>query len=113
MSASAFTDVVLTDWFFEGIAYAYGMNLMNGTGNKEFAPKETLSRSMLAVILFRLEGQPGLDEGHVPANWYRRDEMGTLFRNHHGGVPGDRITKGTVRSDAVSVCSRQRMEPRP
>jgi hypothetical protein len=96
LGSSAFGDVVLTDWFFEGVAYVYGMNLMKGVADQEFAPRETLTRSMLAVILFRLEGEPGADPntGNVPASWY---EEGMNWAMTSGIIvndePGDQITR--------------------
>ena len=96
LGSSAFADVVQTDWFFEGVAYVYSMNLMKGIADKEFAPHETLTRSMLAVILFRLEGETGMEaiDGSVPETWY---EDGMNWAISSGIImndePGDQITR--------------------
>lgn len=55
---TAFSDVKTTDWFFESVNYAKENGLMSGVSSTEFAPEESVTRSMLVVVLHRLEGTP-------------------------------------------------------
>lgn len=54
----SFTDVAASDWFFADVSYVTGRGLMQGTEAGAFAPGRTVTRGMLAVILWRLAGQP-------------------------------------------------------
>ena len=56
-----FTDVSAGDWFYEAVQFVYENGLMDGVGNKLFAPNATLNRAMAVTILYRLEGSPDLD----------------------------------------------------
>ncbi|MCI7473188.1 MAG: S-layer homology domain-containing protein [Clostridiales bacterium] len=70
-----FTDVP-GHWAAEGIAWAYGNDLMNGTGETTFAPNDRLNRAMLTAILYRLAGKPAVTGESkafmdvVPDTWY-------------------------------------------
>lgn len=55
-----FTDVS-GHWALEAIQYVYDKGLMGGTSDTTFAPDVTLNRSMLATILYRLEGEPAVN----------------------------------------------------
>ena len=57
-SGMSFSDVTSSDWFFEDIAAAYQLGLMNGVSTYEFAPKAPLSRAMVAAMLYRMAGSP-------------------------------------------------------
>ena len=53
-----FTDVKESDWFYQAVRFAVESGMMNGTGGSSFQPGINLSRSMIATILWRLEGSP-------------------------------------------------------
>jgi len=53
-----FKDVATTDWFYDGVKYAYDNGLMVGTSNTTFAPATTTTRAMVVTILYRLDGSP-------------------------------------------------------
>lgn len=55
---STFVDVDTTDWFYDGVHYVYGNDLMSGYSNTTFAPNDTLTRGMIAQILWVVEGEP-------------------------------------------------------
>ena len=57
-SALPFTDVSENAWYYEAVKYAYDNGLMNGISATTFAPGNTLSRAMLAQVLWNLEGSP-------------------------------------------------------
>ena len=53
-----FTDVADGDWFQAAVEYVYRQGIMTGTSATTFEPNTTLSRAMVAQILYNLEGQP-------------------------------------------------------
>lgn len=57
-----FDDVDDGDWFADAVRYVYENGMMNGTGDTTFAPDDTTSRSMIVTILYRLEGEPVVDD---------------------------------------------------
>lgn len=56
-----FVDVPLDSWYYDGVSYVYENGLMTGTSATTFAPDMTTTRSMVATILWRLEGSPVVD----------------------------------------------------
>lgn len=65
-----FTDVDTGDWFQTAVEYVYRHDVMNGTSATTFEPHVTLSRAMVAQILYNLEGQPAVtgESNFVDAN---------------------------------------------
>lgn len=57
-----FNDVDDGDWFADAVRFVYENGMMNGTGDTTFAPDATTSRSMIVTILYRLEGEPVVDD---------------------------------------------------
>ena len=53
-----FTDVKESDWFYDAVSYAVENGLMSGMSEDIFAPNTPLTREMLAVVLYNVEGQP-------------------------------------------------------
>lgn len=53
-----FLDVKANDWFYDAIHYVQMKGLMSGTSATAFTPNGTMSRAMLATVLYRMEGQP-------------------------------------------------------
>lgn len=53
-----FTDVSTSDWFYDEVMYVCENGLMNGTSSSGFEPNAELSRTMLATVLYRIEGEP-------------------------------------------------------
>ena len=70
-----FIDVNEGDWFFDAVYHVYDKNLMDGTSSMTFEPFLTTTRSMMVTILWRLEGEPLVDdtaafEDVEPDTWY-------------------------------------------
>ena len=70
-----FKDLVMNNWYHDGIHFCVDRGLMNGTGTTTFAPNMTTSRAMIVTILWRLEGSPivsyEMDFSDVAAgSWY-------------------------------------------
>lgn len=55
---SAFQDVSSDDWFAQAVAYVSSEGLMSGESTNTFAPNASMTRGMLATVLYRLAGQP-------------------------------------------------------
>lgn len=54
--ALPFGDVSATDWFFAAVQYAYDSKLMSGVSETAFAPGGTMTRAMVATVLYRMQG---------------------------------------------------------
>lgn len=52
---SGFDDVARTDWYAEAVDFVSARGLFSGVSEREFAPGLTLSRGMLATVLYALE----------------------------------------------------------
>lgn len=55
-----FTDVSQEHWFYDAVWYVYQHDIMEGISDTSFAPFSSLSRGMMAQILYNLEGQPAV-----------------------------------------------------
>lgn len=74
-NSKTFEDISSEDWESDAVAFASARELFVGTGGDSFEPETEMSRSMLAEVLYRLEGSPavedsasGDDSGSKP--WY-------------------------------------------
>ncbi|MEJ8727994.1 S-layer homology domain-containing protein [Flintibacter sp. HCN-6482] len=56
--AAGFRDVDEDAWYHEAVDYALDNGLMSGVSDREFAPGSTLTRAMVAQMLYSLEGKP-------------------------------------------------------
>ena len=54
-----FTDVSMGDWYYEAVKFCFDYDLMNGVGNGKFSPDTTLTRAMLAQVLYNLDEARG------------------------------------------------------
>lgn len=85
----SFQDVAEDDWFFDAVSYVSGKGIMSGVGSDTFAPNTTLTRSMIAQMLYSLEGKP---EAGTPAftdvaadSWYAK---AAAWANEKGIISG-------------------------
>jgi len=61
-AATGYTDVAEGAWYYDAIMAATEAGLMNGVSDTEFAPKATMTRAMLATILYRMAGEPAVEK---------------------------------------------------
>lgn len=54
----AFHDVAPEDWHSDAVQYVVSHQLFEGTSGETFAPSDTMTRGMLASVLYRLEDKP-------------------------------------------------------
>ena len=57
-NGNIFSDVFTADWFYKYMDYAYSENLLSGVSETEMNPEGTLTRGMIAAILYRMAGRP-------------------------------------------------------
>ena len=55
-----FRDVSTESWYFDAVSFAYDQGLLSGTADDAFTPNGTLTRAMMAQILYRLAGTPAV-----------------------------------------------------
>ena len=74
-NAKTFPDVAANAWYADAVAFVSSHELFVGDENGDFNPKGTMTRAMMAVVMFRLEGEPEAGEGKSFADveagmWY-------------------------------------------
>ncbi len=74
-----FADVSKNDWFYDAVQDAVDMGLMAGVSANRFDPKGTVTRAMVAQVLYAREGKPAVSGAaaisDVPANAWFHDAM--------------------------------------
>ena len=99
-----FTDVPANDWCHEAVQDISKRGLMRGTGEDQFNPGGSVTRGMVAVILYRLEGDPEVEVENsfpdVPAeSWYAKGVTWAcqkgFFNGYEDGTfgPEDQVTR--------------------
>ena len=99
-----FDDVARGSWYYYYIRFVKEHDIMQGTGDGNFAPHATLSRAMFATVLWRLAGEPTVSEQLTlldvpPGRWYSDAlawaySVGIVRGTGTGRLsPGDNITR--------------------
>lgn len=57
---TGFADVDAGAWYAEAVAYVRDNDLMSGTAPTAFSPEGTMTRAMLAAVLYRMEDTPAV-----------------------------------------------------
>ena len=102
-----FSDVTTSDWFYNDVACAYYLGLMNGTASDAFSPNETATRAQIVTTLWRAEGKPVVENKAAFTDveegiWYT-DAIAWAAENkivegYGDGIfaPGDAITREQI-----------------
>ena len=90
-----FTDVKSTDWFFDSVKYVADNKLMNGVSETEFAPDNTLTRSMLVTVLYRNAGEPATSRS-IP---FADIDMGAYYANAVSWAKQNGIVNGVTENE--------------
>ena len=61
VSAPVFSDVPSGAWYEDAVNWCRENDIMGGAGNNTFLPDTTMSRAMLATVLYRIEGSPSVN----------------------------------------------------
>ena len=99
-----FTDVSPESWAADAVDFASAHELLSGTSETTFSPNLTMSRGMLATVLYRLEGSPELDLNDLFLDvssdaWYAEGVTWAVENGIAGGYgdgqfgPDDNITR--------------------
>lgn len=74
--ADGFADVDAADWFAPAVAWASSEGLLTGYGEGAFGPDDALTREQLAVVFWRMAGEPaaeadlsGFPDGDETSAW--------------------------------------------
>lgn len=70
-SAADYQDVPTNAWYYSAVDYAVSHGYLSGTTRSQFSPDGTLTRAMLAQILYQVAGQPDSGVSHfrdIPDN---------------------------------------------
>lgn len=91
-----YTDVPTTAWYFEAVEDVSAKGWMQGTGEHRFSPDAALTRAMLAVVLWRMEGCPAADApalfADTPADaWYADGLSFGVEKGFFAGYPDGRF----------------------
>lgn len=57
-----FQDVLSTDWFAPAVQFVFQNKLMNGTSSTRFEPNLSLTRGMVAQVLYNFSGRPAVTQ---------------------------------------------------
>lgn len=99
-----FGDVSSEDWYKESVDYVYQKGFMTGMDASTFGPNEILSRAQFVTVLYRIEGEPSVAGGQLPAGvpadqwysnaviWANANGIMTGYDNGEFGIP-DEITR--------------------
>ena len=85
-----FTDVFLTDPYYEAVAACYEQGIFNGTSAVTFSPETSMTRAMFVTVLYRLAGQPAAAEP-APFTDLRQD----WYKDAVAWAVAEGITRGT------------------
>jgi hypothetical protein len=103
--ANMFNDVRESDWFYSDVEYVIANGLFNGVSATDFAPNVPMSRAMLAMVLYRMAGNPTVPGTGDPfsdvtgGEWYSgavawAKETGLVSGYENGAFrPGENITR--------------------
>jgi len=100
---TGFADVPADAWYADAVTYVVDNKLMGGYNATTFGPNDTLSRAMVAQVLYNKEGQPTVSGSHgfkdVPASqWYNNAVLWATQNGIMGGYnattfgPDDPVT---------------------
>ena len=74
---TGFSDVAANAWYADAAGYVRDSGIMNGTSSTAFSPDSTMTRAMLATVLYRAAGSPAVSQTagfrDVPAGAYYAD----------------------------------------
>ena len=59
---TGFSDVAANAWYADAAQYVRDHGIMNGTSGTTFSPNSTMTRAMLATVLYRAAGSPAVSQ---------------------------------------------------
>ena len=77
VSDTGFADVDADAWYAEAVVYCRDNQVMGGVTTTSFAPDATMTRAMLATVLYRVAGEPAVSG----SDSFTDTESGTWYSN--------------------------------
>ena len=92
-------------------AYCYENGLMAGTGETSFQPDMTTTRGMIVTLLYRLEGEPGLEAENPGDSFTDVEAGGPTTARRSAGPAGRALPAAMTRSASApnDPISREQM----
>lgn len=85
-----FTDVKTGEWYYDAVRFVYNKAYFSGVTENAFAPNTSMTRAMLATVLYRVSGAQAPEKGEsftdVPAGLWYSD--GIAWASANGVVNG-------------------------
>ncbi len=106
--AMSFTDVKSNDWYYSSVRYAYDNGLFSGVSHDSFGPSDSMDRSMLATVLYSLDGKPAAGKSGfadvADGAWYAGAVAWAAEHGIVSGVGGGAFTPGgTITREQLAV----------
>ena len=106
--AMPFTDVKSNDWYYSSVRYAYDNGLFSGVSHDSFGPGDSMDRSMLATVLYSLDGKPAAGKSGfadvADGAWYADAVAWAAEHGIVSGVGGGAFTPGgTITREQLAV----------
>ena len=112
-----FGDVSKSDWFYDYVKYVYKNKLFTGTSAMTFSPNVSMTRGMLATVLWRMEGEPKAKTSgeftDLAQDWYKEAvawaaEQG-IVNGYGSGLfgPEDSITREQMAAMLYRYASKK------
>lgn len=106
--AMTFTDVKSNDWYYSSVRYAYDNGLFSGVSHDSFGPGDSMDRSMLATVLYSLDGKPAAGKSGfadvADGAWYADAVAWAAEHGIVSGVGGGAFTPGgTITREQLAV----------
>ena len=106
--AMSFADVKSNDWYYSSVRYAYDNGLFSGVSHDSFGPGDSMDRSMLATVLYSLDGKPAAGKSGfadvADGAWYADAVAWAAEHGIVSGVGGGAFTpSGTITREQLAV----------
>lgn len=117
-AAPHFSDVSADAWYADAVAYCHQHSIMDGVTATTFDPEGSLTRAMLAAVLYRISGSPAVADPpaftDVAAGAWFMDAVSWAAKNavisgYGGGIFG--VNDPTTREQAVTILWRYAGNP--
>jgi len=89
---NSFNDVKVGNWFYGAVMTVYANDLFSGTGANTFAPNDTMTRAMVAQVLYNYQGAPSV--GGLP-NPFKDVPAGVWYENAIKWAYSEGVVSGT------------------
>lgn len=111
-----YQDVSFDAWYYDAVEFTTALGVMDGVGNRMFAPAETVSRAMFITMLYRFAGCPqasgdSVKFSDVKAGAYYADAVAWGVKNDivrgvsaEEFLPQQEITREQIACMVVRYC---------